>query len=169
MGELLPARGCFSLPTQRCFWMIDDGIAKSVLFSAYAEVFPQPGRLQSSRNAFLCLRRGVSQKSRACQPVSAFSLPTQRCFSDSVADAPAIGTFLCLRRGVSIPSGVRVPLFYFSLPTQRCFLRRSELHWDDALFSAYAEVFLRLCLMWRHRFTFLCLRRGVSSLRTSPT
>ena len=55
-------------------------------------------------------------------------------------------SFLCLRRGVSIIVYF-CPLFCpFSLPTQRCF--RNGL-WPRAcwsLFSAYAEVFPRLCL-----------------------
>ena len=41
--------------------MVDDGIATSVLFSAYAEVFPSALLSTHLWLPFLCLRRGVSK------------------------------------------------------------------------------------------------------------
>ena len=73
--------------------------------------------------------------------MSAFSLPTQRCFSPPSRNSCGVslfsayaevfpttkigqtdaGAFLCLRRGVS-PAGACVfSVSLFSLPTQRCF------------------------------------------------
>ena len=91
----------FSLPTQRCFFI----------------VFPREDALR----AFLCLRRGVSHSPAFGAISCCFSLPTQRCFrlrSTSATDCelfsayaevfliPAASgalaeAFLCLRRGVS--------------------------------------------------------------------
>ena len=116
----------------------------SQLFSAYAEVFLTLPALKSLRRAFLCLRRGVSN-------------------SDDFREVCV--AFLCLRRGVST-------------------LTRSVI-FSNTLFSAYAEVFPSLpvcpkptvsfslptqrCFpLGRNKkladLTFLCLRRGVSSV-----
>ena len=50
----------------------------------------------------------------------------------------------------------------FSLPTQRCFQLNTIWKWRFVLFSAYAEVFPSMDIVWITRLTFLCLRRGVS-------
>ena len=73
--------------------------------------------------------------------MSAFSLPTQRCFPfvedlgrrarlfsayaevflKGVVDILLQDPFLCLRRGVSTMPLLGVRCMFFSLPTQRCF------------------------------------------------
>ena len=135
-----------------------------ILFSAYAEVFPDD--IQGSRHwvPFLCLRRGVSGTSIVQEGDMSFSLPTQRCFSgycsggerrelfsayaEVFLKSPKISlrvhSFLCLRRGVS-------PGY-----------RKSDR--IAPLFSAYAEVFPRPPTTPIAKGSFLCLRRGVSSL-----
>ena len=50
----------FSLPTQWCFWVDRFDLRFTVLFSAYAEVFPTLRFFSTAVPAFLCLRRGVS-------------------------------------------------------------------------------------------------------------
>ena len=70
----------FSLPTQRCFPPLNALLAKTELFSAYAEVFLYLKRKKSGVHAFLCLRRGVSVGIRFVCRSHGFSLPTQRCF-----------------------------------------------------------------------------------------
>ena len=50
----------FSLPTQRCFLEAEESITPAVLFSAYAEVFPDQIASKAVSSSFLCLRRGVS-------------------------------------------------------------------------------------------------------------
>ena len=70
----------FSLPTQRCFLDIGLLATERQLFSAYAEVFPIYGGILSTVAAFLCLRRGVSDVQKQYAGLTAFSLPTQRCF-----------------------------------------------------------------------------------------
>ena len=132
----------FSLPTQRCFLKPSGVHLRTMLFSAYAEVFPGARPPDPERTPFLCLRRGVSEFGAPLMRRQTFSLPTQRCFSVSprvsvidwlfsayaeVFPPPkSLGrsprTFLCLRRGVS----------YITEPAEQM----------DTLFSAYAEVFL---------------------------
>ena len=73
--------------------------------------------------------------------------------------------FLCLRRGVSMPAWNKCAREDFSLPTQRCFRVAHRLAACLILFSAYAEVFLKLCRARLCAETFLCLRRGVSKCR----
>ena len=133
---------------------------------------------------FLCLRRGVSRLVDEAPVSGCFSLPTQRCFpprgfpfrSNRLFSAyaevfPSVPqrsgrdrSFLCLRRGVSRVQTDLWNLLYFSLPTQRCFCRRIQCRHCRGLFSAYAEVFP----LWERcdldTLSFLCLRRGVSSL-----
>ena len=78
--------------------------------------------------------------------MSAFSLPTQRCFqycilAEGILDlfsayaevfldrgCPDIAEmpFLCLRRGVSRKAVISEHIYSFSLPTQRCFSRRAR-------------------------------------------
>ena len=70
----------FSLPTQRCFRKCFHVLNPPGLFSAYAEVFPDPASGGSPEDAFLCLRRGVSHWSTLRSGEENFSLPTQRCF-----------------------------------------------------------------------------------------
>ena len=92
----------FSLPTQRCFTALRT-------YGNYS-------------NAFLCLRRGVSEAENVPAVLKVFSLPTQRCFVPgyfhqadtalfsayaevfpAIANAQkAVDAFLCLRRGVSL-------------------------------------------------------------------
>ena len=132
----------FSLPTQRCFRVVE--------------------RLEDVIGTFLCLRRGVSGTGTPPSGAGLFSLPTQRCFYakerkelmqwlfSAYAEVflPSVGflslrrSFLCLRRGVSaivMPFDVKG---IFSLPTQRCFRLFPERTMERNLFSAYAEVFL---------------------------
>ena len=52
----------------------------------------------------------------------------------------------------------------FSLPTQRCFPKIAGLPARIRLFSAYAEVFPPEDTTFPVAVTFLCLRRGVSSV-----
>ena len=95
--------------------------------------------------------------------MSAFSLPTQRCFYRLVIQVVFLSLFsayaevflinagglrgqspfLCLRRGVSSTTAAASPSVSFSLPTQRCFEERSSKLFKVFLFSAYAEVFPR--------------------------
>ena len=134
----------FSLPTQRCFFLLQLDQGRQKLFSAYAEVFPPLAPLRPDGRPFLCLRRGVSSRKSRRRKVSFFSLPTQRCFRRRRPARVLSRAFLCLRRGVS----------------------RRVIKWVPAypLFSAYAEVFPALDAAYRSGSTFLCLRRGVSIL-----
>ena len=114
--------------------------------------------------------------------MSAFSLPTQRCFYteliagahrelfsayaevflEKTYDESGDETFLCLRRGVSFARNAFRQFLPFSLPTQRCFQRWRSMGYCCLLFSAYAEVFLVRAMSLKKLPTFLCLRRGVS-------
>ena len=114
--------------------------------------------------------------------MSAFSLPTQRCFRNGRVQQgrnelfsayaevfrirsythPGRLTFLCLRRGVSLSIKKRDSDPAFSLPTQRCFLCLFNPKALPSLFSAYAEVFLQSQMLAIEKEPFLCLRRGVS-------
>ena len=113
-------------------------------------------------NAFLCLRRGVSSANDSPDLISAFSLPTQRCFYGRAKRFATVALFsayaevfplhggsggscmpfLCLRRGVSEGS--------------------SFTFFHTVLFSAYAEVFPDARTVNAGSRAFLCLRRGVS-------
>ena len=91
-----------------------------------------------------------------------FSLPTQRCFQPSLGVLRHPDAFLCLRRGVSqLPHEV-IEIVAFSLPTQRCFVQIFHKRPILKLFSAYAEVFLTVGIVFVDLLPFLCLRRGVS-------
>ena len=57
---LFTVNGDFSLPTQRCFLIRLLDFFRAHLFSAYAEVFPDGSVCRGWWDAFLCLRRGVS-------------------------------------------------------------------------------------------------------------
>ena len=114
--------------------------------------------------------------------MSAFSLPTQRCFQTRTARRCAESlfsayaevfpgkpsfrststAFLCLRRGVSLVVHGENRLIAFSLPTQRCFPFRRRIVCVQGLFSAYAEVFPLHRGAAEADRAFLCLRRGVS-------
>ena len=74
------------------------------------------------------------------------------------------GAFLCLRRGVSDGIVAGDTLICFSLPTQRCFSQKTSREEAEKLFSAYAEVFPVPQVASCSYDTFLCLRRGVSSV-----
>ena len=172
----------FSLPTQRCFWKRDNSDWITVLFSAYAEVFPLKIINYDQTVSFLCLRRGVSVAKIVLDSLNDFSLPTQRCFSFlhalkailplfSAYAEVFLGVrrrrsggepFLCLRRGVSFLSSISHPRDCFSLPTQRCFWRQGVIYGQWRLFSAYAEVFPHSPFGFLPSSSFLCLRRGVS-------
>ena len=152
----------FSLPTQRCFRLSRIISSLLLLFSAYAEVFPEHSSMSSPGVTFLCLRRGVSFLSSISHPRDCFSLPTQRCFwrqgviygqwrlfsayAEVFPHSPfgflPSSSFLCLRRGVSRWKCLSWVVGCFSLPTQRCFRLRRRLLKAIWLFSAYAEVFL---------------------------
>ena len=88
-------------------------------------------------------------------------------FLSPKAPKPWKATFLCLRRGVSARITARSSRISFSLPTQRCFPDDVREVYDDALFSAYAEVFPSDAHTRQYSETFLCLRRGVSRYRRS--
>ena len=75
-------------------------------------------------------------------------------------------SFLCLRRGVSDTSILQYGRTCFSLPTQRCFSVSPRVSVIDWLFSAYAEVFPPARVPRSLTQPFLCLRRGVSRLRS---
>ena len=142
-----------------------------------------PGRTRISP-PFLCLRRGVSAKSSETASAASFSLPTQRCFFCGLDCIPPGllfsayaevfpddydhhlegGAFLCLRRGVSDGIVAGDTLICFSLPTQRCFSQKTSREEAEKLFSAYAEVFPVPQVASCSYDTFLCLRRGVSSV-----
>ena len=62
ISGLCRSAGCFSLPTQRCFYLAASVSTAALLFSAYAEVFPDARTVNAGSRAFLCLRRGVSRK-----------------------------------------------------------------------------------------------------------
>ena len=172
----------FSLPTQRCFPVKPGPDSLKVLFSAYAEVFPNKSIEAFLLATFLCLRRGVSSSTGKSHFRTSFSLPTQRCFrafsafprlrqlfsayaevfpEHSSMSSPGV-TFLCLRRGVSFLSSISHPRDCFSLPTQRCFWRQGVIYGQWRLFSAYAEVFPHSPFGFLPSSSFLCLRRGVS-------
>ena len=102
-------------------------------------MFPITYRFVSTEDAFLCLRRGVSDLDDFVRQLVVFSLPTQRCFR--------------LRRST---------LICFSLPTQRCFSQKTSREEAEKLFSAYAEVFPARDSVFPEGSAFLCLRRGVS-------
>ena len=140
-GLTVYPRDYFSLPTQRCFQIHQGNRPLGILFSAYAEVFPDDYDHHLEGGAFLCLRRGVSEKEARLYRYRNFSLPTQRCFQRIGVEVRVIclfsayaevfpssqplsrfvSPFLCLRRGVSrYPTG-HDPKAHFSLPTQRCF------------------------------------------------
>ena len=65
----------------------------TILFSAYAEVFPVRAVIFRLRRAFLCLRRGVSRHVVLDLRLIVFSLPTQRCFSISSHSAAGLPLF----------------------------------------------------------------------------
>ena len=136
--------GDFSLPTQRCFSSTRSARGAKTLFSAYAEVFPYTDLKAKVKEAFLCLRRGVSPSRPHGCGARRFSLPTQRCFLVHRPSSSLRGTFLCLRRGVSIFNCLISKHRNFSLPTQRCFSGIRSADHPTRLFSAYAEVFLCL-------------------------
>ena len=116
--------------------------------------------------------------------MSAFSLPTQRCFFFGAVLSAVMSlfsayaevflvlpmvlvfyiTFLCLRRGVSYWGSIQADFLIFSLPTQRCFFLAFRRGCQLYLFSAYAEVFPCGSLPRRSSLPFLCLRRGVSGV-----
>ena len=163
-GLTVYPRDYFSLPTQRCFQIHQGNRPLGILFSAYAEVFPDDYDHHLEGGAFLCLRRGVSEKETRLYRYRNFSLPTQRCFPPIQTKHTPTEAFLCLRRGVSLIVLLHASAVIFSLPTQWCFwVDRFDLRFT-VLFSAYAEVFPTLRFFSTAVPAFLCLRRGVSTL-----
>ena len=122
--------------------MITTTTLKGVLFSAYSEVFLKKKPDYIAIATFLCLRRGVSNVMASKKELSAFSLPTQRCFPPIQTKDTPTEAFLCLRRGVFISKMITIS--------------------SNALFSAYAEMFPLEGTTKHVYFACLCLRRGVS-------
>ena len=138
----VPLTWHFSLPTQRCFPPWQDLPRGFLLFSAYAEVFPEFTHPQQEARDFSLPTQRCFQCLWWClwwcllfsayaevflrllltlDEARDFSLPTQRCFQASRASLALTATFLCLRRGVSPPQSPGCSPLPFSLPTQRCF------------------------------------------------
>ena len=92
-GSILENIERFSLPTQRCFRLLPLGRPSPPLFSAYAEVFRISGLRILGASSFLCLRRGVSEEASRAVVLRAFSLPTQRCFSEIATAKTDISLF----------------------------------------------------------------------------
>ena len=132
----------FSLPTQRCFLRRTGRPRFRRLFSAYAEVFPNPSGLFSQPHAFLCLRRGVSEKEARLYRYRNFSLPTQRCFQRIGVEVRVICLFSAYAEVFPTHTDQRHADRSFSLPTQRCFSDSAASCFRRHLFSAYAVVFL---------------------------
>ena len=132
----------FSLPTQRCFRARSFEMRFSVLFSAYAEVFPALGSLKTSTIPFLCLRRGVSSGELLVDHGEGLFSAYAEVFLLQIIVANRDWTFLCLRRGVSWRVRSKLYRRFFSLPTRRCFSASDVCIRFNILFSAYAEVFL---------------------------
>ena len=152
----------FSLPTQWCFWVDRFDLRFTVLFSAYAEVFPTLRFFSTAGPAFLCLRRGVFISKM-------ITISSNALFSAYAEMFPLEGTTkhlyfacLCLRRGVSVIVIEIISSCYFSLPTQRCFPDIKQLFLQPILFSAYAEMFPSTQSEQSDVWAFLCLHRGVS-------
>ena len=70
--------------------------------------------------------------------------------------------FLCMRRDVSEGLVKQLTGGGFSLHAQRCFLSDTVEVDFGSVFSACAEMFLRLCLLLKRGGCFLCMRRDVS-------
>ena len=152
----------FSLPTQRCFLKPSGVHLRTMLFSAYAEVFPGARPPDPERTPFLCLRRGVFISKM-------ITISSNALFSAYAEMFPLEGTTkhlyfacLCLRRGVSVIVIEIISSCYFSLPTQRCFPDIKQLFLQPILFSAYAEMFPSTQSEQSDVWAFLCLHRGVS-------
>ena len=135
----------FSLPTQRCFRLFRNHVVIEILFSAYAEVFPLSASVLRSERPFLCLRRGVSGNSQDVERFHDFSLPTQRCFRVAHRLAACLILFSAYAEVFLLQIMHLMQSTGFSLPTQRCFSGSGH--------------------RVRGRSSFLCLRRGVSTLQ----
>ena len=94
--------------------------------------------------------------------MSAFSLPTQRCFWRCSRLLRRRSLFSAYAEVFLEDCGTKGFKPFFSLPTQRCFSLCLSYPTAHALFSAYAEVFLKDCGTKGFKPSFLCLRRGVS-------
>ena len=132
----------FSLPTQRCFLKPSGVHLRTMLFSAYAEVFPDDYDHHLEGGAFLCLRRGVSEKEARLYRYRNFSLPTQRCFQRIGVEVRVICLFSAYAEVFPTHTDQRHADRSFSLPTQRCFSDSAASCFRRHLFSAYAVVFL---------------------------
>ena len=67
-----------------------------------------------------------------------------------------------MRRDVSLYLSPLDHLVMSSLHAQRCFLARASIMSLSAVFSACAEMFLRLCSLPFRSVCLLCMRRDVS-------
>ena len=132
----------FSLPTQRCFLLRNPWVVVHELFSAYAEVFPDDYDHHLEGGAFLCLRRGVSEKEARLYRYRNFSLPTQRYFQRIGVEVRVICLFSAYAEVFPTHTDQRHADRSFSLPTQRCFSDSAASCFRRHLFSAYAVVFL---------------------------
>ena len=141
-GAPLMRRQTFSLPTQRCFLLRNPWVVVHELFSAYAEVFPDDYDHHLEGGAFLCLRRGVSEKEARLYRYRNFSLPTQRCFQRIGVEVRVICLFSAYAEVFPTHTDQRHADRSFSLPTQRCFSDSAASCFRRHLFSAYAVVFL---------------------------
>ena len=74
--------------------------------------------------------------------MSAFSLPTQRCFRREASRQLSRFLFSAYAEVFLAAVIFCEPFLFFSLPTQRCFEPLIQIPLDKILFSAYAEVFL---------------------------
>ena len=140
-GLTVYPRDYFSLPTQRCFQIHQGNRPLGILFSAYAEVFPDDYDHHLEGGAFLCLRRGVSEKEARLYRYRNFSLPTQRCFQRIGVEVRVICLFSAYAEVFPTHTDQRHADRSFSLPTQRCFRHFDSSVRPYLLFSAYAEVF----------------------------
>ena len=120
-GLTVYPRDYFSLPTQRCFQIHQGNRPLGILFSAYAEVFPDDYDHHLEGGAFLCLRRGVSEKEARLYRYRNFSLPTQRCFQRIGVEVRVICLFSAYAEVFPTHTDQRHADRSFSLPTQRCF------------------------------------------------
>ena len=141
-GLTVYPRDYFSLPTQRCFQIHQGNRPLGILFSAYAEVFPDDYDHHLEGGAFLCLRRGVSEKEARLYRYRNFSLPTQRCFQRIGVEVRVICLFSAYAEVFPTHTDHRHADRSFSLPTQRCFSDSAASCFRRHLFSAYAVVFL---------------------------
>ena len=101
----------------------------TLLFSAYAEVFPPSFSAIFIAASFLCLRRGVSRARSGGRERNILFSAYAEVFPRLSKEEIKMKAFLCLRRGVSTYFFLLQCYKSFSLPTQRCFWRFSWSWW----------------------------------------